>query len=87
MGLIETPLIVKRGGHADQLSRAPGLDRYRVASIARLLSGGGLTAAQRRAAADVLKQKCRVYAAGCRKRGRRAEADRYEQLCQDLCDA
>lgn len=87
VGLIETPLIVKRGGHADQLSRAPGLDRYRVASIARLLSGGGLTAAQRRAAADVLKQKCRVYAAGCRKRGRRAEADRYEQLCQDLCDA
>lgn len=87
VGLIETPLIVKRGGHADQLSRAAGLDRYRIASIAQLIFGGGLTAAQRRAAAAVLKQKCQVYAGGCRKRGRRAEADRYEQLCQDLRDA
>lgn len=87
VGLIEAPLIVKRGGHADQLSRAPGLDRYRIASIARLISGGGLTAAQRRAAAAVLNQKCRVYAGGCRKRGRRAEAERYEQLRQKMRDA
>ena len=31
--LIDIPLIVKRGGHADQLSRAWGLDQYRIASI------------------------------------------------------
>ncbi len=78
--LIETPLIVKRGGHADQLSRAGGLDRYRIESIAKLISGGTLTADQRRAAAAVLQQKCRVYAAGCRKRGRMAEAERYDRL-------
>jgi glycosyltransferase involved in cell wall biosynthesis len=80
--LIETPLIVKRGGHADQLSRTRGLDQHRIESIAKLISGGFLTAAQRRAAVAALKQKCRVYAGGCRKRGRRAEADRYEQLFQ-----
>jgi len=34
---IDAPLIVKRGGHADQLSRRPGLDRYRIRSLARLL--------------------------------------------------
>jgi hypothetical protein len=28
----------------------------------------------------VLKHKCRVYAGGCRKRGRVAEAERYEKL-------
>jgi len=82
--LIETPLIVKRGGHADQLSRAWGLDRHRIESIANLISGGVLTAAQRRAAESVLKEKCRVYAGGCRKRGRMAEADRYEQLARDI---
>jgi glycosyltransferase involved in cell wall biosynthesis len=83
MGLIETPLIVKRGGHADQLSRAPGLDQYRIESIAKLLSAGILTAVQRCAAVAVLKQKCKVFAGGCRKRGRVAEADRYERLAHD----
>jgi glycosyltransferase involved in cell wall biosynthesis len=84
VGLIETPLIVKRGGHADQLSRAWGLDRYRIESIAKLMADGCLSAAQRIAAAAVLKQKCRVYADGCRKRGRHAEADRYETLGQEV---
>jgi len=84
VGLIETPLIVKRGGHADQLSRARGLDRYRIESIAKLMADGSLSAAQRTAAAAVLIQKCRVYAGGCRKRGRHAEADRYEQFLQDV---
>jgi len=81
--LIETPLIVKRGGHADQLSRAWGLDRFRIAAILKLLEGDGLTLAQRRAAVAVLKQKCRVYAGGCRKRGRQAEAAHYDQLAQE----
>jgi glycosyltransferase involved in cell wall biosynthesis len=84
VGLIETPLIVKRGGHADQLSRAPGLDRYRIESIAKLMAEGCLSAAQRIAAAAALKQKCRVYADGCRKRGRHAEADRCETLWHDV---
>jgi glycosyltransferase involved in cell wall biosynthesis len=86
VGLIETPLIVKRGGHADQLSRAPGLDKYRIESIAKLISSGVLSESQRRAAVAVLKQKCGVYAGGCRKRGRRMEADRYEKLSRDILD-
>jgi glycosyltransferase involved in cell wall biosynthesis len=84
--LIETPLIVKRGGHADQLSRAWGLDKYRADSIAKLISSGMLTPDQRRAAEAVLRQKCEVYAAGCRKRGRHAEASHYEQLAAGASD-
>ena len=80
--LIKAPLIVKRGGHADQLSRAWGLDRFRIGAILKLLRGNRLTLAQRRAAVAVLKQKCRVYAGGCRKRGRGTEAEHYEQLAQ-----
>jgi len=30
-----------------------------------------------------LRQKCKVYAAGCQKRGRHAEANHYEQLSAD----
>jgi len=72
--LIDRPLIVKRGGHSDQLSRSPGLDRYRIRSIAGILDSGLLDDAQRQAAARVLRKKCRIYAAGCRKRGRSGEA-------------
>ena len=78
--LIEAALIVKRGGHPDQLYRGWGLDRYRIASILKLLEGGDLTDGQRRAAVHVLRRKCAVYAGGCRKRGRVSEAERYEGL-------
>ena len=80
IGLIDRPLIVKRGGHADQLSRMPELDKYRIAAIARLLDRGVLSPGQQAAAISMLKIKCAIYAQGCRKRNRIAEADRYEQL-------
>jgi glycosyltransferase involved in cell wall biosynthesis len=78
--LVETPFIVKHGGHADQLSRMPGLDRYRVESIRNLLDAGGLAPEQETAARRVLAEKCRIYAAGCRKRGRIEEAERFLEL-------
>lgn len=81
---IDRALVVKRGGHADQLSRRPGLDRYRVRSLARLLESGRLTDAQHRAAAAALAAKAAVYAAGCRKRGRVDEARHYEALAEGV---
>jgi glycosyltransferase involved in cell wall biosynthesis len=78
--LIETPLIIKRGGHADQLSRAPGLDKYRIRSLMKLLEDNILTAPQKQAVMKTLTQKCAVYAGGCRKRGREEEAQYYDQL-------
>lgn len=80
--LVETPLVVKHGGHADQLSAMPGLDRYRVRAILKLLDGGDLSPDQESAARRTLAEKSRVYAAGCRKRGRIAEAERYEDLAR-----
>jgi glycosyltransferase involved in cell wall biosynthesis len=78
--LIDRPLVVKRGGHPDQLSAAWGLDRFRIRSLARLLASGRLDPDQARAAARTLRQKCAVYANGCRKRGRLAEAEACEAL-------
>jgi glycosyltransferase involved in cell wall biosynthesis len=78
--LIKTPLTIKRGGHADQLSRAPGLDQYRIRSLVTLLEGNMLTAPQKQAVIATLKEKCAVYAGGCRKRGREVEAKYYCQL-------
>jgi glycosyltransferase involved in cell wall biosynthesis len=78
--LIDKPLTIKRGGHEDQLSRQPSLDRYRIRSLVRLIEAGRLTRTQWNAAVIVLRKKCAVYAKGCLKRGRLEEALGYTAL-------
>lgn len=80
VGLIETPLIVKRGGHTDQLSAMPELDKHRIRAIVKILEQGCLSPSQAAAARAMLAEKCRIYAAGCRKRGRLEEAQYYDLL-------
>lgn len=78
--LINAVLVDKRGGHADQLSAAPGLDRYRIRALLKLIRSGKLNSTQHHAAKMVLLRKCRIYADGCAKRGRLTEAARYRRL-------
>ncbi len=80
VGLIDTPLIVKRGGHGDQLSRMPELDKFRILSMIKILDQGCLSATQQTATLKMLEQKCRIYAKGCLKRGKAQEADYYLAL-------
>ena len=52
IGLVEESLTIKRGGHPDQLSNTiPGLDRYRILALARLLQTEPLSPNQRAASA------------------------------------
>jgi len=78
--LIEHQMVVKRGGHDDQLSRISGLDRYRIQSIVSILESQQLTLKCYQAAVNVLKEKCRIYADGCIKRGRAVEAGVYRKI-------
>ncbi len=72
--LIETPLVIKRGGHADQLSRRFwGMDRFRVAALGKLLDSGVLSAEQRSKVEETLRMKCSILAQGARKRGKDGE--------------
>jgi glycosyltransferase involved in cell wall biosynthesis len=80
VGLLPEPLVIKRGGHADQLSAQWGIDRYRIRALVKLLGEPELPAAYARAARRVLAAKCAVYAQGCEKRGRLAEARFYRDL-------
>ena len=74
-------LVVKRGGHAGQLSRSIwGLDRFRVAALAKLLLATPLGAADRDAVLATLRAKCAVLATGAVRRGRHEEAARYHVL-------
>ena len=78
--LIETPLIIKRGGHADQLSKAPGLDQFRIKALKKVIESGQLEQKSYRAAVRTLQEKCTIFAGGCRKRGKDAEAQYFEEL-------
>ena len=78
--LIDTPLIIKRGGHADQLSGSSGLDRYRIQSLKKIIESNLLTDKQEKAAIKVMKEKCTIYASGCLKRGRKEKALYYNEL-------
>ncbi|MBU2551799.1 MAG: glycosyltransferase [Proteobacteria bacterium] len=81
--LLDHPLVVKTGGHADQLSRTvPALDRFRVQALRKIIQSGRLTPLQVRAARQVLARKARVYGQGCLKRGRVAEAEEYMELAR-----
>lgn len=80
VGLVPEPLVIKRGGHPDQLSRQWGLDRWRIAALQKLLALPDLPVSYREAARRTLREKCRIYAQGCAKRGRLAEARYYHSL-------
>lgn len=81
--LIDTPLIIKRGGHHDQLSGMHSLDKYRIQSIIKLIENSLLSGDQRKLAIKALEDKCRVYSDGCRKRGRIEEALHYIEIAEN----
>jgi glycosyltransferase involved in cell wall biosynthesis len=77
VGLVDEPLVIKRGGHPDQLSRQWGIDRFRIRALVKLLADPDLPAADARAARRMLAAKCAIYAQGCDKRGKNEEAAWY----------
>ncbi len=83
--LIDRALVIKRGGHADQLSRSVwGMDRFRVLAIAKLLRATGLRGDKRQWALDTLRKKTAILAAGARKRGRLEDARKFEVLLAEF---
>ncbi|HZO81830.1 MAG TPA: glycosyltransferase family A protein [Candidatus Binataceae bacterium] len=75
VGLLDEPLVTRRAGHPGQLSATiPALDRFRILALAKLLGDGTLDAERRAAAAEVMEEKCAIYAHGLACRGRAADA-------------
>ena len=83
--LIEKGLVVKEGGHEDQLSRRfTGMDRFRIRAIAKLIESGVLSYNQTLQAMDELSIKCSIYGKGCMKRGKIQEGNFYLTLPKRL---
>ena len=87
IGLIEKPYIIKYGGHADQRSREfPAMDRFRIQSLAKILSQNILTCEQSAAARKMLEEKAAIFIQGALKRGKKEDADEVQKLIADLSD-
>ncbi|MGA9753776.1 MAG: glycosyltransferase family A protein [Desulfobaccales bacterium] len=80
VGLVDEPLVIKRGGHPDQLSGQWGIDRFRIRALVKLLAEPDLPEPCAGAARRTLAAKCAIYAQGCEKRGRPQEAAWYRNL-------
>jgi glycosyltransferase involved in cell wall biosynthesis len=79
--LIDRPLIVKRGGHAGQLSgKFWGLDQYRIQALRKLLAQDYLDNRIRSAAIACLQRKCQILATGCLKRGKERQAREFLEI-------
>jgi GT2 family glycosyltransferase len=74
VAFVPEPLLVKYGGHPDQLSRRHwGMDRFRVAALWKLLDETRETW-QRRAILDTLSTKLHILQSGAAKRDRLEQA-------------
>jgi glycosyltransferase involved in cell wall biosynthesis len=83
--LIDKHMLVKEGGHADQLSSMlKGMDKYRIKAMLKLLEQGCLNKSQISAVHAELERKCRIYGDGCIKRGKEEEGSYYLQLPENI---
>ena len=74
-------LVVKRGGHQDQLSRSRwGMDRYRVQALLKAAGSGRLTPQQKKWVAAEIVYKSGILELGFQKRSRTAQAAYYSRL-------
>jgi glycosyltransferase involved in cell wall biosynthesis len=82
---LEEKLLLKYGGHDDQLSRRyVAMDRFRIAALVKILRSNSLEEPHRDAAAAELSRKIEIYAKGARKRGNHAEATRLRAELERL---
>jgi len=82
--LLSEPLVVKRGGHRDQLSRLPGLDWYRLLALQKILFSPWLTPPMRLLALKQALVKGEIFKQGALKRGRLYEAYLTEKILKML---
>jgi len=77
---IEEPLIVKYGGHEDQLSKKFwGMDRFRIYALEKMLNNQQLDARQELQTLEVLLEKISIYMKGAHRRGKEEEFKKYQE--------
>ena len=77
---LDQPLIIKYGGHADQLSRVDsGIEKYRIQSLEKILSSSSLSIFQSKIAISHLIKKLEIFSNGLEKRNKLKELNIYKK--------
>ena len=75
---LDQPLIIKYGGHVDQLSRVDsGIEKYRIQSLEKILSSNSLSISQSKIAISQLIKKLKIFSNGLEKRNKYEELNNY----------
>ncbi len=83
IGLLEEKLIVKRGGHQDQLSKAfIGMDRFRVYALEKVINNPNLRDDLRKLAIAELIKKCEILVKGYSKHDKSDISQYYKDLME-----
>ncbi len=79
--LVSEALVVKTGGHPDQLSRSSwAMDRHRVTALIKTFESGCLTPLQKLGTADEIVTKAAILAQGAEKRPNLRRAHSYHDI-------
>ncbi len=80
---VEKPLIVKRGGHDDQLSKKyVAMDRFRIKALMKMVESGWLDPEMKRRTLLEIERKSLIVANGAKKRGKLEEAEYYFKIAE-----
>ena len=84
VGFLDSPLVLKYGGHSDQLSKKFwGMDRFRIKSLEKNLKNEHFSKSQKINVLDTLIEKLTIVSDGALKRGNKEIFKRYNDKLQD----
>jgi len=84
---IDEPLIIKNGGHSDQLSAAWGLDIWRVRSLLKLLENAALPILYRPHVKSEIKRRSHIVCEGAKKRGNEKIYNEFKSIIAMIADS
>ena len=84
VGFLDSPLVLKYGGHSDQLSKKFwGMDRFRIISLEKNLKNEHFSKSQKINVLDTLIEKLTIVSDGALKRGNKEIFKKYNDKLQD----
>ena len=80
VGLLDNPLVIKHGGHNDQLSKKYwGIDRFRIKSLEKNLKNNWFTLEQKKNVLNILIKKLSFISNGAKKRDNEEIYKKYSE--------
>ena len=77
-GFLDKPLVIKYGGHDDQLStKYWGMDRFRIKSLEKNLKNNWFTTKQKKSVLNILTKKLSIVSNGAKKRNNEVRYRKY----------